>query len=142
MYTLFTSGRTRRGGGVLPTPRIANRAGLRRTPRQPPHLRELETPLERRLLTMVVYLAQPQCLLQRRAHCRARLSARWQMTRKGALSFGYGMHSSMESVHHYFATVEQPDGSIARPNLGWRFLLKAHHFVLGYDYRITPKLLY
>ncbi|MCB0551455.1 MAG: TonB-dependent receptor, partial [Phaeodactylibacter sp.] len=91
-------------------------------------------------LTMVAGLHNHNIFFNGEHTVEPRLSARWQMTRKGALSFGYGMHSSMESVHHYFATVEQPDGSIARPNLELG-LLKAHHFVLGYDYRITPKLL-
>ena len=45
----------------------------------------------------------------------------------------------MESIHHYFAKVEQPDGSIAEPNrdLG---LLKADHFVLGFEQRLGKNL--
>ncbi|MCO6479904.1 MAG: TonB-dependent receptor [Phaeodactylibacter sp.] len=91
-------------------------------------------------LTMVAGLHNHNVFFNGEHTVEPRLSARWQMTPKGALSFGYGLHSTMESVHHYFASVEQPDGSFGRPNLNLG-LLKAHHFVLGYDYRATPNLL-
>lgn len=68
-----------------------------------------------------------------------RFSALWQMNTKGALNFGYGLHSRMESVHHYFAKVEEQDGSFSQPNqdLG---LLKSHHFSLGYEHQLAPNL--
>ncbi|MBL4623925.1 MAG: TonB-dependent receptor [Flavobacteriales bacterium] len=59
-----------------------------------------------------------------------RLAVNWQLNSLNSIFAGYGMHSKMESVHNYFAQVEQSDGSIVEPNrdLG---LLKAHHFVVG-----------
>ena len=52
---------------------------------------------------------------------------------------GYGMHSTTESVHNYFTKIPQDDGSYIEPNknLG---LLKAHHYVLGYEKRFTENL--
>ena len=68
-----------------------------------------------------------------------RLSAQWQMNQKGILTIGYGLHSRMESVHHYFAKIEDKDGIISQPNrdLG---LLKTHHVSLGYEHHFTPNL--
>jgi hypothetical protein len=68
-----------------------------------------------------------------------RLSARWQLSEPGALSFGYGLHSTMESPHHYFARIDGPDGNAYQPNRDLD-LLKAHHLVLGYEHRFTPQL--
>ena len=45
----------------------------------------------------------------------------------------------MESVHNYFAKVTQKDGSIIEPNKDLD-LLKAHHFVVGYEKRFTENL--
>lgn len=68
-----------------------------------------------------------------------RLSAQWQVTPKGTLKGGYGFHSRMESIHHYFAKIEAPDGTFSQPNqdLG---LLKSHHFSVGYEHRFTSNL--
>lgn len=68
-----------------------------------------------------------------------RLAASWQLSPKGTLTAGYGLHSSMERVHHYFASIEQADGSFYQPNQDLD-VLKAHHFVLGYDHHFTPNL--
>ena len=50
-----------------------------------------------------------------------------------------GKHSTVESAHNYFAQVESADGQFSEPNknLG---LLKAHHFVLGYEKRFNRSL--
>lgn len=61
-----------------------------------------------------------------------RLALNWRLNNTSSLSAGYGKHSNMESIHHYFAKVEQPDGSFKEPNKDLD-LLKAHHFVLGYE---------
>ena len=68
-----------------------------------------------------------------------RLSALWQMTEKDAINVGYGMHSVMESPHHYFAIIEDINGKLSQPNKELD-LLKAHHFVLGYEHAFNPKL--
>jgi len=64
---------------------------------------------------------------------RAALS--WKLDDKSSLNFGYGKHSNMEALHHYFAKVEQADGSLIEPNHDLD-LLKAHHFVASYERRI------
>jgi len=45
----------------------------------------------------------------------------------------------MERVHNYFTRVEMEDGSITEPNKDLD-LLKAHHFVIGYDRDLTQNL--
>jgi hypothetical protein len=68
-----------------------------------------------------------------------RLSANWKINETNSVHSGYGMHSTTESVHNYFTKIPQDDGSYTEPNknLG---LLKAHHYVLGYEKRFTENL--
>ncbi len=68
-----------------------------------------------------------------------RLSINWNMNETNSLHAGYGMHSTTESIHNYFTKIPQADGSFIEPNknLG---LLKAHHYVLGYEKRFTENL--
>jgi hypothetical protein len=69
-----------------------------------------------------------------------RLSISWNINKTNSVHAGYGMHSTTESVHNYFTKIPQDDGSFLEPNknLG---LLKAHHYVLGYEKRITENLM-
>lgn len=69
-----------------------------------------------------------------------RIALNWDINGKNSVYAGYGNHSSMESTHHYFARVEREDGSVGESNndLG---LLKAHHFVIGYERRFTRNLM-
>lgn len=48
------------------------------------------------------------------------------------LTMGFGMHSRMESIHNYFARVEQPNGAYTTPNLDLG-LLKSNHYVVGIE---------
>ncbi len=68
-----------------------------------------------------------------------RLSINWKINKTNSVHAGYGMHSTTESVHNYFTKIPQDDGSYIEPNknLG---LLKAHHYVLGYEKRFTENL--
>jgi hypothetical protein len=68
-----------------------------------------------------------------------RLSINWKINNTNSVHAGYGMHSTAESVHNYFTRILQDDGSYIEPNkdLG---LLKAHHYVLGYEKRFTENL--
>lgn len=68
-----------------------------------------------------------------------RLAINWQVSPTSSIQAGYGMHSNMESIHNYFARVEQPDGSFTEPNRDLD-LLKAHHFVLGYEQRFGKNM--
>ena len=69
-----------------------------------------------------------------------RLSVNWKINKTNSVHSGYGMHSTSESIHNYYAKVPQNDGSYFEPNrnLG---LLKAHHFVLGYQKHFTENLM-
>jgi hypothetical protein len=68
-----------------------------------------------------------------------RFALTWKLDNNRSLHAGYGKHSTLEKTHNYFTRVKQSDGSITEPNkdLG---LLKADHFVLGYDEKITENL--
>jgi hypothetical protein len=89
--------------------------------------------------TFVTGLHNVNVLYNRKSTIEPRFALNWTISGKSAVSIGYGKHSKMESVHHYFAKVKQPDGSYLEPNknLG---LLKAHHIVAGYEYRFTANL--
>ncbi|MBI5917067.1 MAG: TonB-dependent receptor [Bacteroidetes bacterium] len=90
-------------------------------------------------LTVVGGLHNMNVLLNSKSTLEPRLAVDWKLAPATSLHAGYGRHSNMESIHHYFAKVEQPDGSFAEPNrdLG---LLKADHFVLGIEQRIGKNL--
>ncbi len=65
-----------------------------------------------------------------------RLGLKWNITNNQSLSFGYGMHSQLNSISVYFRQSKMPDGSFERlnENLG---MMKSQHFVMGYDRNIT-----
>ena len=68
-----------------------------------------------------------------------RLAVDWKLNNTNSIHAGYGKHSRTESVHNYFTKVLLPDGSFIEPNknLG---LLKADHYVLGYEKRFGNNL--
>ena len=90
-------------------------------------------------VTIVAGLHNMNVLANNKSTLEPRLAMSWSCDKASTLTLSYGMHSTMESIHHYFAKVEQPDGSIIEPNkdLG---LLKAHHFVAGYEKRFSKNL--
>jgi len=90
-------------------------------------------------VTIVSGLHNNNVFFNRKHTLEPRLAAHWQMTPKAAFNFGYGLHSTMESPHHYFAWIENENGDFSQPNLDLG-LLKAHHFVLGYEHHFTSKL--
>jgi hypothetical protein len=79
-------------------------------------------------------------LLNNESTIEPRIALNWKLNSTNSIHFGYGNHSTMESIHHYFAKVKQDDGSYTEPNkdLG---LLKAHHFVVGYEKRFSENLM-
>jgi hypothetical protein len=69
-----------------------------------------------------------------------RISGSWQFHKNHQLSLGYGNHSQTEPLFVYFVTEENTStGATSYPNknLG---RMRAHHFVLGYDWSITKNL--
>ncbi len=85
-------------------------------------------------LSFVSGLHNMNVLLNKKSTLEPRLAVEWKTTPSSAIHLGYGKHSNMESIHHYFAKVEQADGSVTEPNRDLD-LLKAHHFVLGFEQR-------
>jgi hypothetical protein len=69
-----------------------------------------------------------------------RISLNWQLNAANAFQVGYGKHSTMESAHNYFAKVKGADGTVSEPNHNLD-LLKAHHYVLGYEKRFSENLM-
>ncbi|WP_018622162.1 TonB-dependent receptor [Spirosoma luteum] len=90
-------------------------------------------------VTMVTGLHNMNVLLNHKSTLEPRISLNWQLNPTNSLQAGYGKHSTMESAHNYFAQVESENGQPSEPNknLG---LLKAHHFVLGYQKRFSRAL--
>jgi hypothetical protein len=90
-------------------------------------------------ITLVTGIQNMNVLLNNKSTLEPRLSLNWQLNSTNSIQAGYGKHSTMESAHNYFAKVEQEDGNFVEPNRNLD-LLKAHHFVLGYEKRITESL--
>jgi hypothetical protein len=69
-----------------------------------------------------------------------RLSVNWKINNSNSVHAGYGMHSTTERIQNYYTKIEQGNGDFIQPNknLG---LLKASHFVLGYEKRFTENLI-
>lgn len=90
-------------------------------------------------ITIVSGLHNMNVLLNNKSTLEPRIATKWEINAKNNLSLGYGLHSTMESMHHYFTQVEQPNGIVINPNqdLG---LLKAHHLVLGYQKRFSKNM--
>lgn len=85
-------------------------------------------------LSTVFGLQNMNVLLNNKSTIEPRFSLNWELSKRSTLSAGYGKHSTMESIHHYYTQVKLPDGSSIAPNKDLD-LLKAHHFVLGYEKR-------
>lgn len=90
-------------------------------------------------LTLVSGLHNMNVLLNRKSTLEPRLALDWKLSPSASVHAGYGLHSNMESIHHYFVRVEQPGGGFTEPNRDLD-LLKAHHFVLGVEKRLGPNL--
>ena len=67
-----------------------------------------------------------------------RLGLNWEFSENQSISFGYGKHSQLENLKIYFINTEDK-GSENYPNKNLSFS-HAHHFVLGYDWRISEHL--
>jgi hypothetical protein len=90
--------------------------------------------------TIVAGLHNMNILQNNKSTLEPRLSINWNINNTNSVHAGYGMHSTKERIQHYFTKIPQADGSYTEPNknLG---LLKAHHFVIGYEKRFTQNLI-
>lgn len=91
-------------------------------------------------LTIVAGLHNMNLLSRNVSTIEPRLSVNWKIDNTNSVHLGYGLHSTTENIHNYFTKIQQEDGSFTEPNknLG---LLKAHHYVLGYEKRFTENLI-
>ncbi|MFC2152378.1 carboxypeptidase-like regulatory domain-containing protein [Bacteroidota bacterium] len=91
-------------------------------------------------LTLISGLHYMHFLLNNSNSIEPRLGLDWKFAPKQSLSFGFGVHSKVESISTYFATVEdETTGAISTPNeeLG---LSKSMHYVIGYSNRISKNV--
>ncbi|MFZ4398846.1 MAG: carboxypeptidase-like regulatory domain-containing protein [Bacteroidales bacterium] len=90
-------------------------------------------------ITIVAGFHNMNVLYNNKSTIEPRYAINWKLNSSSSLNAGYGKHSTMESVHNYFALVKNLDGSITEPNKNLD-LLKADHFVLGYEKRFGENL--
>ncbi|MGZ5218438.1 MAG: TonB-dependent receptor [Chitinophagaceae bacterium] len=91
-------------------------------------------------ITTVLGVQNLNILLNKKSTIEPRFAVNWTLNKNSTISGGYGKHSTMESIHHYFTKVKLPDGNIIEPNKDLD-LLKAHHFVLGYEKRFSKNMM-
>lgn len=91
-------------------------------------------------LTLVYGLHNNNVLFNKQSTIENRLALNWSPSAGNIVSFAYGEHSEMESIHHYFAREENEQGvtEFVNKDLG---LLKARHYVLGYKKRLSEVLM-
>ncbi len=77
-------------------------------------------------------------LLNEKYSIEPRTGLKYSINSRNTLSFGYGNHSQTELLKIYLYQKEI-SGNTVFPNKSLDFS-KAHHFVIGYDYFITPDL--
>ena len=90
-------------------------------------------------ITIVAGVQNMNVLYNKKSTIEPRLQVDWKLNGTSSLNAGYGKHSTMESVHNYFTRVKQADGTVSEPNKNLD-LLKADHFVLGYEKRFGENL--
>ena len=91
-------------------------------------------------INIVAGLHNMNILSNNKSTLEPRLSVNWKINNTNSVHAGYGMHSTTERIQNYYTKISQGDGSFIEPNrnLG---LLKAHHYVLGYEKRFTENLI-
>ncbi|MEI7484675.1 MAG: TonB-dependent receptor [Ignavibacteriota bacterium] len=68
-----------------------------------------------------------------------RLSAKYFLTDRSAISVGYGNHSQYEDISVYLSQNQTTGGTITKPNINLE-PSRANHFVLGYDAMLSSNL--
>ena len=91
-------------------------------------------------ISFVAGLHNTNALINNKSTIEPRIAINWKLNNTNSLHAGYGKHSTMESVHNYYTKILQPNGSFIEPNKNLD-LLKADHFVLGYEKRFTEHLM-
>ena len=87
-------------------------------------------------LTFVGGLHSSHFVLNGETTIEPRASVKWELAPNQFLNFGYGKHSKTESLLTYFSKAEDSDELINKDIK----MLKAHHFVVGYENRLTKNI--
>jgi len=90
-------------------------------------------------LTLITGIHYMHFLLNNSNSIEPRLGLNWEFAPKQSLSLGFGVHSKVESISSYFATVENADGSFSTPNKDLE-LSKSLHYVIGYTNQISKNV--
>lgn len=90
-------------------------------------------------INIVIGLHNINVLSLHKSTLEPRFSINWKISNTGSWHAGLGMHSTTEKIQNYYTKISQGDGTFIQPNknLG---LLKASHFVLGYEKRFSTYL--
>ncbi len=91
-------------------------------------------------VTLVTGIHSMYLFLNKNYTIEPRLGLKWQFAVTQSLSFGFGIHSKMESLSTYYAQQILSDSTIIFPNLDLDFI-KAAHFVAGYSNMLNENLL-
>lgn len=89
--------------------------------------------------TLTSGLHYMQLLLNNTSSVEPRVALSFELSKKQSLSFGYGLVSQMQPLGIYFSESKDVNGNIQLLNKNLDFT-KANHFVLSYDYLLTPQL--
>ncbi len=90
-------------------------------------------------LSFVFGLQNTNIFFNKKYTIEPRFAVNYELNSSSAVSFGFGLHSKMESTHNYFARIAQADGTILTPNLDLG-LLKAAHYVVAYEKYFSKNL--
>lgn len=90
-------------------------------------------------ITVVSGVHNMNVLFNSKSTIEPRLAMNWKLSNRDAFHVGYGKHSTIESLHNYFAKVEYGAGNFIEPNRDLD-VLKADHFVIGYDRKIGEQI--
>ena len=90
--------------------------------------------------SFVAGLHHTNVLLNNKNATEPRLAFNWKINNSNSLHLGYGKHSTMERIHNYFTRITHPNGVVSEPNRNLD-LLKADHYVLGYEKRFSENLM-
>lgn len=86
-------------------------------------------------LTLNLGLHSTFFVLNQQINLEPRFGARYQISPKGVLTAGYGVHSRLEPLSIYLSNgVKLPDGTKAFPNQDLK-MPQATHYVVGYEWR-------
>ena len=91
-------------------------------------------------INLVSGLHNTNVLLNNKSTVEPRIAIKWMLNSSSSMHAGYGKHSTIEKAHNYFTKVLQPDGTYTEPNKNLD-LLKADHYVIGFEKRFTDNLL-